>query len=77
MSLSCGCEFRGGMSVSPEMLKEHYKHTFEALLFWEMLMKPSGNEERYNVGSPNMRLSQARIDIISAIDELYPEASKE
>ncbi len=77
MSLSCGCEFRGGMSVSPEMLKEHYKHTIETLLFWEMIKKPTGNEERYKIDSPNMRLSQARIDFISAIDELYPEANSE
>lgn len=77
MSLSCGCELRGGMEVSLEMLKEHYKHTFEALMFWELLMKPSlSPEERYKIDGPNMKLSQARIDILEAIDKLYPDASK-
>ena len=77
MSLSCGCEFRGGMPISPEVLKEHYKHTLEVLMFWELIMKPSsGPITRYSIDSPNMKLSQARIDIFSAIDELYPDASE-
>ncbi len=71
MSLSCGCEIRGGMPVSPETLKEHYKHTLEALMFWELLMKPSSDPTaRYNIDSPNMKLSQARIEICTGIDVL-------
>lgn len=78
MSLSCGCEIRAGKPVTPETLKAHYKHTLECLVFWELLRSPSEDPEaRYKVDSPNMKLSQARIDLISAIDELYPEAGKE
>ena len=70
MALSCGCEIVGGQPVSPKTIKEHYKHTFEVLLFWELLCRPGvmPNEGK-------LKLSQARIEFINAIDELYPEAS--
>jgi hypothetical protein len=72
MALCCGCEFRGGMNVSRETIKAHYKHTFEVLLFWEMLHRiPPIDPER------TMKLSQARIDLIDAIDELYPEVKED
>jgi len=71
MPLSCGCEFRGGMPVNTELLKAHYKHTMEAILFWELIMKP-GRDPMATV-----KLSQARIDLLKAIDELYPEASED
>lgn len=71
MALSCGCEVRGGMLVSPDMLKDHYKHTFEALLFWELIMRPGRDP------IATSKLSQARIDLINAIDELYPEAKED
>ena len=78
MPLSCGCEVKPGAPVTPEVLKAHYKHTFECLLFWELLMSPSQTPEaRYSVDGPNMKLSQARIDIIDAIDKLFPEAGKD
>lgn len=70
MPLSCGCEIRGGMPVSPEMLKAHYKHTFEILLFWELINRSGRDPET------SMKLSQARIDLINAIDELYPGANQ-
>lgn len=75
MALSCGCEIVGGAPVSVETLKAHYKHTMECLLFWELLNRRTKNPEvRYEIDSPNMKLSQARIDILEAIDELFPEA---
>lgn len=66
MALSCGCEFRGGMPVTQEMLQAHYKHTFEAIMFWEMIMQPGRDP------MATLKLSQARIDFLNAIDELYP-----
>ena len=72
MALCCGCEFRGGMNVTPETLRAHYKHTFEVLLFWEMLHRAFETDPMRT-----MKLSQARIDLIEAIDELYPEAKEE
>ncbi len=68
MSLACGCEIRGGEPVTLEVIRAHYKHTFECLLFWELLHRPSQNSEaRYSVDSPNMKLSQARMDLIEAL----------
>lgn len=72
MALSCGCEIVGGAPVSLETLRAHYKHTFEVLLFWEIMYR-KGNTPNEN----KLKLSQARIDLIEAIDELYPEASKD
>ena len=72
MSLACGCEIKPGVPLTQEEVQTHYKHTFEALLFWE-LMRRQGTiqDERH------LKLSQARIDLIDAIDELYPEAKTE
>lgn len=71
MSLSCGCKFSGGMPVSTELLKEHLKHTMEALFFWELIMRPGRDP------LATMKLAQARIDLIEAIEELYPEVKEE
>lgn len=73
MPLSCGCEIQGGAPVTPEMLKAHYKHTFEALLFWELLHRPQNPLDP----EKRIKLSEARLNLINAIDELYPEASKD
>ena len=69
MALSCGCRFRGGIGVSPELLQEHYKHTMMALLFWETLVKPGRDP------SATLDLSSARVSLMGAIDKLYPEAA--
>ena len=75
MALSCGCEIVGGAPVSLETLKAHYKHTLESLLFWELLVQPGKSaEEKYSIDSPNMNLSQARINLIQCLDKLYPDA---
>lgn len=71
MALSCGCDFRGGMAVTPELLKAHLKHTMEAIFFWEMIMRLGRDP------IDTMKLSQARVDLIDAIEELYPEAKEE
>ena len=71
MSLSCGCEFRGGMPVTEELLKTHLKHTTEAIFFWELIRRPGRDP------LATMKLSQARIDLINAIEELYPEIKEE
>ena len=72
MALSCGCEMIGGGPVSLATLKAHYKHTFEVLLFWEIMYR-KGSTPNEN----KLKLSQARISLIEAIDELYPEAREE
>lgn len=71
MSLSCGCDFSGGMPVTPELLKEHYKHTRESLFLWELIRRPGRDS------LATLKFSQARIELMNAIDELYPEASTE
>ena len=72
MALSCGCEIKAGVPVSPETLKAHYKHTFEALLFWELIFRKG-----QDLPDERLKLSQARIDLIDAIDKLFPEAKEE
>lgn len=72
MALACGCEIRGGGPVSPETIKKHYKHTMEAIFFWELLRRPDTPQ-----GEDRMKLSQARMDLLDAIDKLYPEASRD
>lgn len=70
MTLTCGCNFNPWMLVSREVLQAHYKHTVEALLFWE-LIRPQG-ETALEEG--RLTLLQARINLVDAINELYPEA---
>ncbi|GAH48818.1 unnamed protein product [marine sediment metagenome] len=72
MPLACGCEIKFGVPVTLEMLRVHYKHTMEAILFWELMHRAaSPQDERH------FKLSQARIDLLEAIDALYPEAQTE
>ena len=73
MALACGCEVRGGMPVSKEMAQAHLKHTMEALFLWEIMRRPGDNP----ASEAKLRLSQARIEIIEAIEELYPEATED
>lgn len=71
MALSCGCEFKGGMLVDEELLKAHYKHTMEALIFWEMIRRPSRDP------LATLPLAEARMKLLDAIEELYPEVKEE
>jgi hypothetical protein len=54
------------------MLKKHLVHTTEALLFWELLGRRNGHADRLG----KLKLSQARLDYMEAVTELYPEASE-
>jgi len=70
MALSCGCEIERGQPVPPELLKTHYKHTLDAIIFWDLICRlqtPVDSEKA-------LKLSQAGIDLTKAIDELFPEA---
>ena len=69
MSLACGCAIKPGVPLTEKELKAHYKHTLEAMVFWE-LMRREGNPQ----DNRNIKLSQARVDFIDALDALYPEA---
>ncbi len=72
MDLCCGCDMVPGRPVDLETIKAHYRHTFEVVLFWELMYRRGGtpNENK-------LKLSQARIALIEAIDELYPEVKEE
>jgi len=59
------------MAVTPELLKAHMKHTMEAIFFWELIKRPGRDP------MATAKLSQARIDLIETIEELYPEAKEE
>lgn len=69
--LSCGCEIRAGEPLSALVVKAHYKHTFEALLFWEIIHRkgqPQSDE--------HLKLSEARIDLLNSIGTLFPEVKE-
>lgn len=71
MPLACGCEIKPGAPMDLGVLRTHYKHTIEAILFWELMRrKDVVQDERH------LKLSKARIDLIEAIDVLYPEAQE-
>lgn len=72
MSFSCGCHVVPGSDVTPEMLKKHLVHTTESMLFWELLGRRNGPSARLG----KLKLSQARLDYMEAVTELYPEASE-
>lgn len=72
MSFNCGCQVLPVSSVTPEVLKKHLVHTTEALLFWELLGRRNGHSDRLG----KLKLSQARLDYIEAVTELYPEATE-
>lgn len=73
MALACGCEVKGGMAISNEMAQAHLKHTIEALLLWEIMRRPGDDP----ASEARQKLILARIAVIEAIEELYPEAKSE
>ena len=72
MALSCGCDMKPGVPLTLEKIQAHYKHTFEALMFWEIMRRQGVPQD-----GRHLKLSQARIDCLKAIEELYPEALEE
>lgn len=73
MALACGCEVRGGMPVTPELAQLHLKHTLEAILFWEIMIRPGADP----LSEAKLKLHQSRANLIEAIEELYPEAKSD
>ena len=72
MAFSCGCEVYPGQPIPYETIRAHYKHTMEAILFWELIQRKGTD-----LVDARLKLSQARIDLIEAIDKMFPEASEE
>jgi len=69
MSFPCGCQVTPGAPVPPKIIKEHYKHTIEVLLFWELLQRPGTP-----LSGKQIDLGLLRINYQEAIEKLYPEA---
>lgn len=69
MAFSCGCQIVPGGAVPLEVVKEHYKHTIEVMLFWELLRRPDTPPSDANID-----LGCLRIQYQEAIEKLYPEA---
>ena len=66
-ALSCGCPVGPGMAISLEVLKHHYKHTIEGLLFWELALRQGEDQEQ------KIHLGKARIDYLEALEARFPE----
>ena len=68
MTLACGCAIKPGVPLTEEEVKAHYKHTLEAMFFWELMRRDGTPQD-----DRNLKLSQARVDFFEALDALYPE----
>lgn len=73
MSFSCGCFVVPRGEIKPEMLRQHLQHTFEVMLFWELLGRRINSADR--IGT--LRLSHASQEFMEAVTALYPEAVQE
>lgn len=71
--LSCGCEITPGAPLSAEQLKAHYKHTFESLVLWDLILRRPRQEFPLD---QEVRLSTARIEMLAAIEERFPEVKE-
>ncbi len=72
MGFSCGCEVSAGEAIPYETIRKHYKHTIEALVFWELILRKGGE-----LPELRLKLSQARIDLLNCIEEMFPEVKEE
>ena len=70
MALSCGCTIGGGMQVTEAWLKEHYKHTFESLVVWEMIIDPKANLSNYEADG----IGALRLQYMEALGKRFPGA---
>lgn len=57
-ALTCGCQISPGLPVSPEVVKAHKEHTFQALFFWDLLVRPGATEDQKQTRE---KLTEARI----------------
>lgn len=72
MRFRCGCKVETGQPIPYETIREHYEHTMEALLFWELIFRKG-----QDLFDDKTKLSEARIALMEAIDKMFPEASEE
>lgn len=72
MAFSCGCEVSAGAPIPYETIKEHYKHTMEAVLFWELIFR-----KEHDLSDNRFKLSEARINLLNVIAAMFPEVLEE
>ena len=62
MALSCGCQPRPGVAPTEEEKSRHLAHTFETMIYWELLLPrpPEGQ-----------RAAELRIEYIEALRKAY------
>ena len=72
MTLACGCTVKPGVPLTDEEVKAHYRHTFEAMMYWELVRREGvAQDDRH------LKLSQARAAWLEALEALYPEVQEE
>lgn len=71
-NLACGCLVEPGRPVELEVLRRHYAHTLEALMFWELLRAFPGKRPEFD--TLDTSLPEARIAYIEALDRHFPQA---
>lgn len=72
MALSCGCEVEAGEPIPYETIRAHFKHTMEALIFWELIFRKGTD-----LVDARVKLSQARIDFLDTVEEMFPEVKED
>ena len=72
MAMSCGCAIVGGMPLTTDWLKEHYKHTFEALMVWEIIIDPNAKRSNYDADG----IGELRLKYMEALDKRFPAAAQ-
>ena len=65
--LACGCDFGPGSPINEDQLKEHHRHTTEAMIMWDILMDANGQRS-------TIELMSARIAYAEELDKAFPEA---
>ncbi len=68
MNFICGCEVNRGEPIAYEVIKKHYEHTMQVIFFWELIFR-----EGEDLTDQRGKLSKLRIDLLNAIEEMFPE----
>lgn len=72
MAFCCGCEVSPGRPLSEKIFREHFKHTMEVLLLWELIIR-----QGVDIGDKRSNLSIARINYLEALEAIFPEVKED
>ncbi len=65
----CDCKIGPGLPITPQILQEHWKHTFQAMIVWDLIQ----DVEKGQRSTPE--LMQARIVYMEELGKIFPETA--